>query len=221
MSSICDITPFSLQDFPGLPACIVWFSGCNMRCAYCYNLSIVLDTQSYIDERRLLDFLDSRKGLLEGVVLCGGEPTRYARLFELCRAIKAKGFAIKLDTNGTNPKLLKRLSPLLDFVALDFKAPQEKFYDVTRSHLFKSFEESFRFLLQGTLAFEVRTTYHSALLGHNDISQMCAFLAHHGYKAPFYIQNYRPQSLKIRDLGGSQPFDAARCDSCGIEIVIR
>ncbi|MBD3824040.1 MAG: anaerobic ribonucleoside-triphosphate reductase activating protein [Epsilonproteobacteria bacterium] len=207
MSSICDITPFTLQDFEGLPACIVWFSGCNMRCAYCYNLSIVLDDHTHIEEQAVLDFLDSRRGLLEGVVLCGGEPTRYARLYELCRAIKSKGFAIKLDTNGSNPKMLQRLAPLLDCVALDFKAPGSTFYSITHSHLFKSFEESFCFLLRRKIAFEVRTTYHSKLLSYDDLSQMCRFLAHHGYKAPFYIQNYRPQEFTLRDIGNSEPFD--------------
>ncbi|MDR0762368.1 MAG: radical SAM protein, partial [Campylobacteraceae bacterium] len=99
LKPIFDITPFTMLDYPEHLSCIVWFAGCNMRCSYCYNPHIVLGEGNIgIDE--LLNFLRTRAGRLEGVVLSGGECTLYPELPKLCREIKELGFKIKLDTNG-------------------------------------------------------------------------------------------------------------------------
>ena len=145
---IYDITPFSLLDYPEHLSCIVWFSGCNMRCSYCYNPDIVF-SQGSICIDSLLNFLQQRKGKLEAVVLSGGEATQYTGLIELCCSIKALGFKIKLDTNGTNTNMLTKLIELklIDYVALDYKAPKEKFYQITKNKNFDTFLKSLTFLL--------------------------------------------------------------------------
>ena len=119
---IYDLTTFTHIDYPDHLACIVWFSGCNMRCDYCYNKDIAFSKDgiySYID---ILNFLQTRKNLLDAVVLSGGEATSF-NLVEFCQEIKKLGFKIKLDTNGTNSLHVKELLELnlLDFVALDYK----------------------------------------------------------------------------------------------------
>ena len=99
---LSDITPFSLLDYEGHSSCMLWFSGCNLRCVYCYNPSIVLEKAQFSFEYAL-KFLNKRKGLLDAVVLSGGECTSHKYLVEYAKQIKDLGFKIKLDTNGTNP----------------------------------------------------------------------------------------------------------------------
>ncbi|MFT3903593.1 MAG: anaerobic ribonucleoside-triphosphate reductase activating protein [Niabella sp.] len=186
---IYDITPFTMLDYPGKTACIVWFAGCNMRCGYCYNPDIVLGKGklSYDD---LFRFLDKRQGLLDAVVLSGGECTLHKDLEDLCQRLKRQGFLVKIDTNGTRPGLLKQLMDdfLIDYVALDFKATGLKYKNVTALNAFQHFEESLHVLMNGNIPYEVRTTVHSALLCQQDIASMAMYLSEKGYKHPFYIQ---------------------------------
>lgn len=188
--NICDLTPFTLQDFADVPSCIVWFSGCNMLCEYCYNLELVFESKKSISQDTIFAFLQTRTGKLEGVVLCGGEPTLYQDLPNFCKKIKNLGFKIKLDTNGANPEILKSVLPFVDFVALDFKAPKSKFKAITNSQLFDEFEKSFDILSTCQIDFEVRTTYHSELLSDDDLQLMTDFLQNKNYQKPWYIQNF-------------------------------
>ncbi|HEX5710906.1 MAG TPA: radical SAM protein, partial [Sulfuricurvum sp.] len=105
MKALYDITPFTLLDFPDTPAAIFWFAGCNLRCVYCYNPDIVFGV-ARIKEEEALSFLRRRQGLLEGVVLSGGECTTYPHLLVFCRCIKSLGYTIKLDTNGMRPDVI-------------------------------------------------------------------------------------------------------------------
>jgi pyruvate formate lyase activating enzyme len=123
MLPIHAVTPFTLLDFPGLPAAVVWCSGCNMRCAYCHNPDIVRGKAGQKTPPEVLAFLATRRGLLEGVVLSGGEATLWPGLPGFIAQVRALGFAVKLDTNGTRPETLRGLLPALDYVALDYKAP--------------------------------------------------------------------------------------------------
>ena len=107
---IADITPLTLLDFPNKVACIFWLRGCNLFCQYCYNVSLVRGTDSPAGDRTdYLDFLRDRVGFLDGVVLSGGECTLCPDLIPICRNIRQLGFAIKIDTNGTRPGVVKTL----------------------------------------------------------------------------------------------------------------
>lgn len=205
MSGIYDITPFSLLDFPGIPAAILWFSGCNLRCGYCYNPDIVLG-KGRISEEQILNILRKRIGLLEGVVLSGGEATLYPRIIDFAREIRQLGYRIKLDTNAMTPHILAKLldEKLIDYVALDYKAPQEKMESVCERGEEALFWDSFDLLRTYGVDFEVRTTFHPDLLNEIDISKMAFALHHRGYEAPFYVQPFRNNVPTLGNLASSE-----------------
>jgi pyruvate formate lyase activating enzyme len=178
-------------DYPDKTACILWFAGCNMRCLYCYNPDIVLG-KGKIDFNQVFQFLRKRKGLLDGVVLSGGECTMHKDLIPLMETIKQEGFLVKLDTNGSKPTVIQQgiEKSLLDYVSLDFKAPFSKYEMLTKSNYSAEFCQTLETLLQSKIPFEVRTTVHSELLNLEDLFDMCTFLKEQGYESPFYIQQF-------------------------------
>ena len=212
---IYDITPFSALDYPYHLSAIIWFAGCNMRCSYCYNGDIVFSKgKQSLDEA--LAFLQRRVGLLEGVVLSGGEATLFSGLAEFCRKIKALGFKIKLDTNGTNPQVIKALmdEELLDYVALDYKAPATKFYAITKNQNFAHFEESLELLIHTDIDVEVRTTLHSDLLDEDDINAIASDLEKRGYDGTYYIQDFVQDVATIGEIENPKSnFDRSRVSS--------
>ncbi len=154
----------TLLDFPGRVACTVFLAGCNFRCPFCHNASLVthVDPSRDIPREEVLSFLKKRRGILDGVCITGGEPLLALGLDRFIREIKDMGFEVKLDTNGSNAERLKSLveAGLIDYVAMDIKNTPDKYgmtigiegYDM--SHIFKSVE----YLLSGTVPFEFRTT---------------------------------------------------------------
>lgn len=192
MKALYDLTPFTLLDFPDIPAAIFWFAGCNLRCVYCYNPDIVLGS-ARIDEADALSFLTKRVGLLEGVVLSGGEATLYPNLNHFCHKIKALGYKIKLDTNGMRPDIISSLleEGLLDYVALDYKAPSSEMLRICGGGSELRFWESFHLIQKSSVDFEVRTTYHPDLITEEQIIMMGNKLKCEGYKRAFYVQLFR------------------------------
>ncbi|MDX1808664.1 MAG: anaerobic ribonucleoside-triphosphate reductase activating protein [Sulfurospirillaceae bacterium] len=190
-SPLYDITKFTTLDYPDNLASILWFAKCNMRCCYCYNSEIVFG-DGHISIQKAIDFLNSRVNRLSGVVLSGGECTLYPRLYDFISEIKKLGFNIKIDTNGTNPKLIKELvhDHMIDYIALDYKAPKYKFEQVTHNKNFEDFEETLSFLINEDFPFEARTTIHSDLLDTSDINQIIDDLLTKGYKNSYFLQNY-------------------------------
>ncbi len=195
MGHIYDITPFTLIDYPDELACIVWISGCNLRCVYCHNPEIV-KSKGRKDDAELLSFLETRRGKLTSVVFSGGEATFYPTLPELMKKTKAMGFKVKLDTNGCNPDVLRELIrlKLLDYVALDYKAPPEKAEKVISTAQFvKEFYESLDFLIKeskkGHLTLEVRTTAAPDFLNEDDINWIISDLEKRGYQGTYWVQN--------------------------------
>ncbi len=191
MLGIYSFQKFSTLDFPGRLAAIVWFSGCNMRCAYCYNKDVVFG-EKQIEEEEFLEFLKKRVGLLDGVSFTGGCPTLYPNLISFATKIKDMGFDIKLDTNGINYDVIKEMieKNLVDYIALDFKAPRKKFYEITKNRHYNKFEKTLDFLINADVEFEVRTTVHTDLLDENDINEIVNILENKRYKGVYYLQNY-------------------------------
>lgn len=189
--SISNITPFTLLDYPDKSACILWYAGCNMRCLYCYNPEIVFG-KGTISFTEVISFLKTRIGLLNAVVFSGGECLIHKNILEHIKTLKEMGFLVKVDTNGSNPIVLKELisSDLVDYVALDFKALPSKFDAITKSNLFASFNKSLEILKASSIKYEIRTTYHSELCSKEDLKVMTAYLKEKGYNNNFYIQNY-------------------------------
>lgn len=202
---IFSITPFTLLDFPDKTACILWFAGCNMRCGYCYNPEIVKG-KGKLGLADVLVFLKKRKGLLDGVVLSGGESTLHPGIIDFAREIKALGMQIKLDTNGSRMDVLAKMInlKLLDYVALDFKALPENFQKITRSSFFDQFEKSLKLLLTNNIPMEVRTTVHSSQINGEELAEMKSFLAAMGYNGQYYLQHFVNQTKTLEDLGPSK-----------------
>ncbi len=195
-----DITKFTTLDFPQNLACIFWFCKCNMRCPYCYNTPIVFG-EGTVSIKEALDFLKTRQNRLTGVVLSGGECTLYPHLKKLCKEIQNLGFKIKIDTNGTNPDLIQDLieSKLVDYIALDYKAPKEKFENITKNKNFDAFSQTLDFLIKTKFPFETRTTVHSGLLDVKDINEIINDLNRRNYEYTYYLQNY----LHVEDTVGN------------------
>jgi len=226
MLPIYDVTPFTLLDFPGKVAAIVWFSGCNMRCGYCHNPEITKGKGRRSPDD-VLTFLRQRQGLLDGAVLSGGEATLYPGLADFAASLKDLGYAIKLDTNGTKPGAVRQMLErnLVDYIALDYKAPPGKYRRITASTLFGAFDETLIMLCgQSAVPFEVRTTVHTGLINEDDIAAITAHLHQVGYRGDYYIQDFRAGGRKTL---GRLPEQERRLDferivpPCGINIVPR
>ena len=209
---VYDITKFTHLDFQDHLSCIVWFSGCNMRCDYCYNKDIVFSKNGIYSYSDVLEFLKTRVNLLDAVVLSGGEATSH-ELIEFCKEIKKLGFLIKLDTNGTNPHAIKSLLDLnlLDFVALDYKAPKNKFLQITHSNKYDEFSATLDLLLVSGIDFEVRTTLHNDLLNEDDINSIIKDLILKGYSKKYYIQEFLDTGINIANIKkSSKGFDKTK-----------
>ena len=172
-----------------------------MRCDYCYNKDIVFAKRGTYSYNDVLDFLKTRVGLLDAVVLSGGEVTSH-NLVEFCKEIKKLGFLIKLDTNGINYDSIRELveSNLLDYIALDYKAPKNKFFRITKSNNYNQFSATLDFLIQNGIKFEVRTTLHFDLLNEDDINTITKDLKTRGYKNKYYIQQFLDTGTNIGNL---------------------
>ncbi|MCH6256754.1 anaerobic ribonucleoside-triphosphate reductase activating protein [Puniceicoccaceae bacterium K14] len=218
------MTPFTLQDFPGVVACIVWFSGCNFRCSYCHNPELVNSRFLSMAPETLDTFLKSRVGKLGGVVFSGGECTLSPRIFELARIVKQNDLLLKIDTNGSSPEVLAELieMELIDSVAMDFKAPFADYGRVAGWSKTEKWRESFALVQRSNIAFEVRTTVHPDLLSERDVSNIMYELNVMGYRGFFYLQNFR-EGVTLGNLGKpSSRLDPSRLPIVeGIQVRLR
>lgn len=190
---IASITPITFQDFPNHIAAIIWFMGCNMRCSYCHNPDLVLGRYKRIPFAIVDDFLRTRIGLIQGVVISGGECTLAKDFLPFLQYLRQLGFKIKIDTNGSNPQIISTAleQGLIDFVALDFKAPEEKFIRLTKYDGFVAFIETLDAVSKSGINFELRTTIHSDLICENDLEEMLDILIKHNINSPLIVQDFK------------------------------
>ena len=190
------IEKFSLIDFPGKTSCILFTIGCNFRCPYCHNPELVDETvETKISEEEILDFLKTRVNLLDGVVITGGEPTLHSDLLAFIQKIKDLGFLVKLDSNGTNPKMLHEAldKKLVDYVAMDMKSPLSKYSQtVARPVDTKAIRESIYLLLNSNINYEFRTTLIKAMVTPEDVLEIAQEIK--GAKN-YYLQKFIPIKL--------------------------
>ena len=204
----------TLLDYPGRIACTVFLGGCNFRCPFCHNGSLVVSDGSgeIMSGEEFFAFLDSRRGRLTGVCVSGGEPTLHPSLPEFLSEIKSRGYAVKLDTNGTNPEMLSALiaDGLVDYVAMDIKNSPEK-YALTAGVsaecgaqraelLLDGVKESAAILMQGRVDFEFRTTLMRELHSAEDMEAIGVWLA--GGES-YFLQTYRDEGDLL--VGGFTP----------------
>lgn len=190
---IAGLQKLSLLDYPGKTACTLFISGCNFRCPFCHNPDLVRGTNlEAISENEVLTFLRKRCRVLEGVCVSGGEPLLDNALPGLLKKIKALGFSIKLDTNGSSPEKLQRLidSEIVDYVAMDIKNSPEKYAKSCGIHDLdlNSIQQSVDLLLKERVAYEFRTTIVKELHDEQDLIRIGNWIhsAEH-----YYLQFYR------------------------------
>lgn len=185
---------FSMIDYPEKLSAVVFTQGCNFRCPYCHNPELVhphLFTEP-IPEKEVFDLLKKRIGKLDAVTVTGGEPTLHKDLILFLSQVKEMGFLVKLDTNGTNPEMLKLLlmHRLIDFVAMDVKAPLLRYQELTRSKVDSiPILESIDLIKKSKIKHEFRTTVVKNLLSENEIGEISKLL---GAKANYVVQNFKP-----------------------------
>jgi pyruvate formate lyase activating enzyme len=220
---IYSLTPFTLLDYPHKSACILWFAGCNMRCLYCYNPEIVLG-KGTLSFEKILSFLNSRKNLLDAVVFSGGECLLHKKIIPFITEVKKMGFLVKIDTNGSSSEVMQELinQNLIDYIALDYKAPESEFQNITQSNLYDAFEKTLDLILKYEIPFEIRTTYHSGLLKEEDLAEMVLYLEEKKYVGNYYIQYFRNDVETLSKLERSNNrIDCEKLSTNTIQIVLR
>jgi pyruvate formate lyase activating enzyme len=192
----------TLLDYPSKTACTVFTAGCNFRCPFCQNSSLVLgqnDADEYTEEQ-ILSFLKKRQGLLDGVCITGGEPTLYADLPEFISKIKSLEFCVKLDTNATNPDMLKRLieEKLIDYAAIDIKNSPEKYELTAGADALDTVGQSVEYLLGSDFDYEFRTTVVCPLHTPADLDEIGRWIK--GCNK-YFLQQYRDSGEIIAPQG--------------------
>ncbi len=183
----------SFIDYPGKIVTTVFFGNCNFRCPYCHNSDLVFNKDlPQIDESVLLEHLEKRRSVLDGICITGGEPTLHPELPDLIRHVKERGFLVKLDTNGTNPDMLDMLmsEELLDYVAMDVKAPREKYADIVKVNMnMNLIQRSIDLIRSMAPDYEFRTTIVREMLGEGDIMAIGEWIK--GSKR-YVLQQFKP-----------------------------
>jgi pyruvate formate lyase activating enzyme len=165
---------FSMIDYPDKLTAIVFTSGCNFRCGYCHNPELVLPEKfnPSLDQNEILEFFKTRIGKLDAISITGGEPTLHADLPQFMKQIKDLGFLVKLDTNGTNIEMLKEIidSKLVDYIAMDIKAPLEKYEEVIVAKInLEDIKKSIKMIMDSGIEYEFRTTIVKSQLSVEDL----------------------------------------------------
>lgn len=198
--NISGLLKTTLLDFPGHVAATIFIGGCNFRCPFCHNMNLVTgegNSPAYTIEE-IMQFLRKRKGILDGVCITGGEPTLYAELKDLIIRIKELGYLVKLDTNGSNSKILKELvdERLIDYVAMDIKSSRGRYLEIAgldniqqdkKDYILKNIDESVSFLLTDAVDYEFRTTIVKEYHDKEVIKDIGKYIS--GAKR-YYLQSY-------------------------------
>ncbi|MBN2197998.1 anaerobic ribonucleoside-triphosphate reductase activating protein [Candidatus Wolfebacteria bacterium] len=184
----------SLTDYPGKVAAIIFTQGCNFRCGYCHNPELVspdLFTES-ISEKEILSFFEKRRGQLDAMVVTGGEPLIQDSLEDFLKKIKKMGYLIKLDTNGSFPEELKKIieKKLVDYLAMDIKAPLDKYKEVSNSNIdIKKIKQSIDLIMNFGLNYEFRTTVVKSQLKKEDLFEIAKLIKP---KTLYILQKFIP-----------------------------
>jgi len=204
--NITELQKLSLIDYPGKLACTIFLFGCNFRCGFCHNPELVLPERAVVGyrEEEVLEFLNERKKYLDGVCITGGEPLLNPTLPVFLDKIKKLGYKIKIDTNGSNPNLLKEIieKKLVDYIAMDVKADKEN-YDVLcgKEVDLKEIEKSVELILDSDLDYEFRTTVIRGYHTPDRLKKIGEWLfSIRNFKPKlFCIQNFVPREGKLVD----------------------
>lgn len=189
------ITKSSLIDYPKKISAVIFLIGCNFNCPYCHNPELVISNIiEPIDINTIYSFLKKRKGLLDGVVITGGEPTLHKKLPEFIKNIKDMGYLIKLDTNGSNPNMVEELieNKLVDYIAMDIKAPFDEYNNIiTKEINIENVKKTFKLLVQNKVDYEFRTTVVSNLLNYESFVKINEIFKKEGKIEKYCLQRFK------------------------------
>jgi pyruvate formate lyase activating enzyme len=189
----------TLLDFPDKLACIIFTQGCNFNCQYCQNSGLIGHENEYlIDEEEIFDYLDKRKKVIDGLVVSGGEPTVQKDLIRFIKRVKDHGFLVKLDTNGSNPKVLKELidNNLVDYIAMDIKNIFALYKEVTYTNPnVNNLKESIKLISNSNIDHEFRTTIIKNIHDIDKILKICSYV---DTNQKMFLQNFE-QSENVKD----------------------
>lgn len=205
------LQPLTLIDYPGRLACTVFTTGCNFYCPFCYSSELVvpekIKDQPKIPEAVFFLFLEKRKKLLEAVTVCGGEPTIQKDLPLFLRKIKKLKYLVKVDTNGSNPQMLKKIiqEELVDYVAMDIKGPKEKYQELAGKKVsIKNIEKSVEILKDSRIEHEFRTTVTPNMLEKSDFTKITRWI---GPGGKYYLQQFRPEKTVDPNFEKIKPYN--------------
>lgn len=175
------IQKVSLIDFPGKISCVIFTQGCNFRCRYCHNPELVYPHlfKKEISYEIIFEYLKKRKGLLEAVVITGGEPTIHSNILDFIKEIKKLGYDVKLDTNGSNPEMLEEVIPFVDYVAMDIKTwfDRIEYSKICGVEIdIRKIVESINLIVNSKKLFEFRTTVDGVIISQDTTEKIRNFL---------------------------------------------
>lgn len=206
MVKVHGFNKLTLLDYPGRLACTIFLGHCNFRCPFCHNAGLVLDPENepVIPIEEILGTLKKREGILDGVCITGGEPTVHKKLPEFIQQIKKMDYSVKLDTNGTNPQMVREMvkAGLLDYVAMDIKNSPDKYGEtagIARVDL-EAVNETVEFLKSGKVDYEFRTTVTRELHKKEDFLKIRKWLS--GSRR-YFLQAYKESEQVIRPVYSS------------------
>lgn len=212
---ISGIQPFTLLDYPGKTACVIFLPGCNFRCGYCHNKEFVLPEKikelqgNFIDEEVVYNFLINRRELLDGAVISGGEPTMMPDLVPFLQKIRRLGFSVKLDTNGNRPDVITKALELrtVDYIAMDLKTDLPTYTALVGNGAKKdALEQSISILLNSPIDYEFRSTIIKEVHSDAVLEKMAQAIT--GAKH-WYLQNFRPENTLAPHFANYHPFEEA------------
>ena len=173
---IYDIVKCSFVDYPGKIAIVLFTRGCNIHCRYCHNAHIIpYQGDTLVTEEQVWDFINKREGVIPGIVVTGGEPTIQPDLIQFLQKLRTKKYSIKLDTNGYRPDVVKKVlsSKLVDYIAMDIKAPKNKYEKITQAKFNEAnIQASINLIKQSGIAHQFRTTYDKRYLNDSDLDKI-------------------------------------------------
>ncbi|MDD4706290.1 MAG: anaerobic ribonucleoside-triphosphate reductase activating protein [Bacilli bacterium] len=189
--NIVGLEKLSLSDYPGMVACVIFTQGCNFKCNYCHNSSLISFDKECLNEKKIFEFLEKRKKILDGVVISGGEALLQKDIKFFIKKVKDMGFKIKLDTNGSYNEKLKELldEGLVDYVAMDIKHDKDHYSFITgfKKFDYDSVKMSIKLLESSNIEYEFRTTIVKEFHDLKSIENICQLI---NKKSKYYLQNF-------------------------------
>ena len=211
---ICGLQKVTLLDFPGHVACTVFLGGCNFNCPFCYNASLIgsVDAEELMSHDEFFEYLEKRKGILDGVAITGGEPLLHTEIIEFIKKIKNLGYKVKLDTNGSFPHVLEKIisNKLVDYVAMDIKNTIDK-YELTIGCMVnkEDINKSINLLINSDIEYEFRTTIVKDYHNIDDFETIGKLIK--GAKK-YYLQCYQyKDSVRVKNLSAMSKDDLLLC----------